>query len=381
MARSSEYWAKRIASQIWKSYNSSEEEQRDLIEMYQDASRNILNEVYQLAEKYSKNGVLSRTELYKYNRLQELNKKIESILSDLGKAVEEKETSSLIKASKVIYKAVRTQIQGPDFSMPNQRVMKKMLQTPWRGDNFSSRLWKNQKKLAVILNDQLMTGIQQGKTATEIAINLNNQMGNGFNVAHRLVRTETMHYLNESAKEGYKDAGCKKVQFWAAEDERTCEQCGRLHEKIYELGKEPTLPLHPNCRCTYIPIVEENTDKSIEKDLRSDIIKLPRYTEAVIPKGKFVGYALNPQKDPNKARAFKEALGYTSENADELMQQIREKLSEYGAEEKGDRGYGMTYEVVMDITGPNKKTAKVLTAWIDDKNNGEMRLTTVHVDK
>lgn len=51
------------------------------------------------------------------------------------------------------------------------------------------------------------------------------------------------------------------------------------------------------------------------------------------------------------------------------------------AEEKGDRGYGMIYEVVMDITGPNKKTAKVLTAWINDKNNGEMRLTTVHVDK
>ena len=216
---------------------------------------------------------------------------------------------------------------------------------------------------------------------TEIAINLNNQMGSGFNAAHRLVRTETMHYLNESAKEGYKDAGCKKIQFWAAEDERTCEQCGRLHEKIYELGKEPTLPLHPNCRCTYIPIVEENADKSIEKDLRSDIIKLPRYTEAVIPKGKFVGYALNPQKDPNKARAFKEALGYTQENAEDLIQQIREELSKYRAVEKGDRGYGMTYEVVMDITGPNKKTAKVLTAWIDDKNNGEMRLTTVHVDK
>lgn len=381
MEKSSEYWAKRIASQIWKSYNSSEEEQRDLIEMYQDASRNILDEVYQLAEKYSKNGVLSRTELYKYNRLQELNKKIEGILSDLGKAVEEKETSSLIKAAKVIYKTARTQIQGPDFSMPNQRVMKKMLRTPWRGDDFSSRLWKNQKKLAVVLNDQLVQGIQQGKTATEIAINLNNQMGSGFNVAHRLVRTETMHYLNESAKEGYKDAGCKKVQFWAAEDERTCEQCGRLHEKIYELGKEPTLPLHPNCRCTYIPIVEENEDKSIEKDLKPDIIKLPRYTEAVIPKEKFVGYALNPQKDPNKARAFKEALGYTQENAEELIQQIREKLSEYKAEEKGDRGYGMTYEVIMDITGPNKKTAKVLTAWIDDKDTGEMRLTTVHVDK
>ena len=41
----------------------------------------------------------------------------------------------------------------------------------------------------------------------------------------------------------------------------------------------------------------------------------------------------------------------------------------------------MTYEVIMDITGPNGKTAKVLTAWIDDRNNGEMRLTTIHVDQ
>lgn len=41
----------------------------------------------------------------------------------------------------------------------------------------------------------------------------------------------------------------------------------------------------------------------------------------------------------------------------------------------------MTYEVIMDITGQNGKTAKVLTAWIDDKSNGEMRLITVHVDK
>ena len=57
-----------------------------------------------------------------------------------------------------------------------------------------------------------------------------------------------------------------------------------------------------------------------------------------------------------------------------------EKLQKYEAVEKGDRGWGMTYEVIMDITGPNKKTAKVLTAWIDDKSNGEMRLTTVHVD-
>ena len=41
----------------------------------------------------------------------------------------------------------------------------------------------------------------------------------------------------------------------------------------------------------------------------------------------------------------------------------------------------VTYEVVMNLVGPNGKAAKVLTGWIDDKNNGEMRLTTVHIDR
>lgn len=121
--------------------------------------------------------------------------------------------------------------------------------------------------------------------------------------------------------------------------------------------------------------------ESIENQGRSDIMKLPRYKEALISKSKFTEYALNPSKDANKAEAFRKALGYTLENVDDLIEQINAKLPEYTAVEKGDRGWGMTYEVVMDITGPNGKTAKVLTAWIDDKNSGEMRLTTIHVDK
>lgn len=118
-----------------------------------------------------------------------------------------------------------------------------------------------------------------------------------------------------------------------------------------------------------------------KKSSESDTIKLPRYQEAVIPRAKFTEYALNPSKDANKAEAFRKSLGYTLENVDNLIEQINAKLPECNAVEKGDRGWGMTYEVVMNITGPNGKTAKVLTAWIDDKNNGEMRLTTIHVDK
>lgn len=78
-----------------------------------------------------------------------------------------------------------------------------------------------------------------------------------------------MHYLNEASRKGYKDAGVQKVQFWAAEDERTCETCGAMHEKIYPIEKAPILPLHPHCRCTWLPVLEEE----VIKDKKSGILK------------------------------------------------------------------------------------------------------------
>ena len=89
-----------------------------------------------------------------------------------------------------------------------------------------------------------------------------------------------------------------------------------------------------------------------------------------IPREKFTEYALNPDKAPNKARAFKSALGYTKDNADELINSINEHFDVTKLEERGDGGYGMRYQQIMKLKGPNEKEANVLTAWIDDGNDG-----------
>ena len=47
--------------------------------------------------------------------------------------------------------------------------------------------------------------------------------------------------------------------------------------------------------------------------------------------------------------------------------------------ERGDSGYGMRYQQIIRLKGPNEKEANVLTAWILD--NGELRLTSVYVTK
>ncbi|MDR0859012.1 MAG: hypothetical protein LBN97_08280 [Oscillospiraceae bacterium] len=95
---------------------------------------------------------------------------------------------------------------------------------------------------------------------------------------------------------------------------------------------------------------------------------------------KLKDHYLNPDKEKDKAEAFKLALGYTSEHSELLIFQVLENLRVCEAIPKGDNGWGLTYEVVMNLTGANGKTARVITAWIDDKVNNEMRLTAVYID-
>lgn len=253
---SAEYWEQRIANTTWETYNTIEEKNRRILEFYLDASRQIREELYYIAEKYSRNGTLSLSDMYKRDRLEKLCKRYESIIKCLGEEVQNEATENMQDGFKDVYVATTEFLEVRGISVPNKELMDKLMNEPWRGDSFSGRIWKNQKQLAAGLNDILLAGLQQGKTATEIAISLHNYTGNSFNSCHRLIRTETMHYLNGAVLMGYKDGGIESVRVWAALDERTCETCMRYHDKVYPLGKEPILPLHPNCRCTYLPEVE-----------------------------------------------------------------------------------------------------------------------------
>jgi hypothetical protein len=108
---------------------------------------------------------------------------------------------------------------------------------------------------------------------------------------------------------------------------------------------------------------------------------LPKADEVVIPPEKFYDYVLNLEKDANKAIAFETALGYNIQNASELIKNIKSNLKRFPAEHKGHNGYGEIYAVLMELKGVNGKTAKVVTAWIDDDATGKMRLVNAYVKK
>ena len=96
-----------------------------------------------------------------------------------------------------------------------------------------------------------------------------------------------------------------------------------------------------------------------------------------LPKEKLTKYSLDPIKCPDKAEAFRKALGYDLNNYEDLMLNIKENIDTSKFVEKGDLGHGMRYEHIMKLKGPNGKSANVLTAWIRDGEG--LRLTSVYI--
>lgn len=108
---------------------------------------------------------------------------------------------------------------------------------------------------------------------------------------------------------------------------------------------------------------------------------LPYAEKAVIPLGKITDYSLDFDKDPNKAEAFRAALGYTKSNSPHLIKNIYDNIGKFEAVSKGNNGYGEIYEIVLNITGYNKKNANIVTGWIVENGTNYPRLTNVYVTK
>ena len=174
--RDSEYWEKRIANETWKTYNSLEEKNIDLLQMYEEASKQIKSELLELAEKAEINGSLSRTDQYRFQKLLGEQGYIYKECELLGDEIESKSKERMIKGGRAVYGNVMESLNVNDYSMPNKKVMEQMLRKPWQGSNFSKRLWKNMAKLESTLNTVIVSGITTGKTVTEMAVQLSNAM-------------------------------------------------------------------------------------------------------------------------------------------------------------------------------------------------------------
>jgi hypothetical protein len=106
-------------------------------------------------------------------------------------------------------------------------------------------------------------------------------------------------------------------------------------------------------------------------------MKLP--TNTIIFREKVTGYLLVPQARGDKS-GFLERAGYTREDADELLRDLRLQLPLDAVPTKSNK-FGQYYEIRGSLTGPNGVTLAVRTVWMTEHLSGVTKFVTLLPDK
>ena len=145
--------------------------------------------------------------------------------------------------------------------IPREAIIK-IIEYPYAGKMFSDRIWDNKDALVKYIQQDLTVGIIRGDSIQKMARQLKKDLKVLYYQAERLVRTETNYAMNQAHLKGYKDSGVvEKYEFLAAHDKRTSKLCRDLDGEMFELSKavvgENYPPMHPNCRSTVVPVLED----------------------------------------------------------------------------------------------------------------------------
>jgi hypothetical protein len=93
-------------------------------------------------------------------------------------------------------------------------------------------------------------------------------------------------------------------------------------------------------------------------------MRLPNAENAVIPTEKLRGYLLSPTHPIGRFKSVLfRGLGYEAEDYERLETDIRSMLSGEAEPSKGNE-FGSSYLVRGVVTGPNGRSAAIVTVWI-----------------
>lgn len=167
----------------------------------------------------------------------------------------------------------------------NTPALNELVNTPFKGYNYSEQLWGNVDNLVRDLKDTLKKGFVRGDNPRSLARDLAKKYDVAKYRAETLLRTDGTMIINNATAKRYIDSGLKYYRDLVRLDGRTTEICrriARLNERKLLSEMKPGVnaaPYHYNCRTTIIPDddelnaeVEAIEDKSSKyfKDVTSD---------------------------------------------------------------------------------------------------------------
>ncbi len=241
-------------------------EYRRLLESLSDEDRQLLIErMDEFARKYPQYADLMpvRETIYRLNRLEGLQYSVFMEEANIAGYTSEQMTTYLTGLSqKGVNMAMETLGFGKSFYAINAAVVKQFVDAPWcNGENFSTRIWNDTRKLAQYLNQDIAQGFARGDSYDKLVRQLRKRFSNvNRRDAYRLIFTEGTYVMAESSMQPFTE-DFERYRLSPVMDGRTCPICRSLARQVFEIkDRQPGVnfpPIHPWCRCTWEIVVDD----------------------------------------------------------------------------------------------------------------------------
>lgn len=290
-----EYWRNREHKTIDEIEKNQEKFLKSISDEYDKALEDIEKEINRNFLKYSKDNLLTISELMKksdkfdvikfndkvkkyiehgvfdksmndlsiYNlkmrvsRLEFMKAKIEFEIDKLTDQLKSEYEKQLKKETIDEYKR-QSGILEPhiDYSANTVAVI---VNSSFYNANFSQRLWGNGESLKSVINTTVNRLILQGVHPDKMISELRKLFGVSYSEARRVLITESARVQGDVQLDSIEQAGFKSYVYIA--ERKACVICGSLNGKVFlvkdkEIGLN-MYPMHPNCRCRIAPYEDE----------------------------------------------------------------------------------------------------------------------------
>ena len=253
------YWKNRIIKEELQGQKIARSFSQKELEYYKKALIQIdgkIDKLYTIIN-YGYEDRITRSELWQYSYYLDLR---DTIIKEIGEIGEGQVRFTEDAINKVYERTLGIGVEDTKkVAGMNKYNTKRILNTTWSGKSFSERIYENTNLLASRMEKHITDMIVLGKTPEDIKKEIRYEFGVSYNQADRLVRTECSYAFNQACLDRYKEKQVTFVEFLAEDD--ACDECAECNGKIYSIHNVPFIPVHPNCRCTYLPVIDEEKEE------------------------------------------------------------------------------------------------------------------------
>lgn len=163
----------------------------------------------------------------------------------------------------------------------SRNQVKKVLELPWSGANYSQNIWINSYFIAKRAQAMVAKNIVAGRSIENLSRDFAKAYGRQYySNAKRLIRTEIAYVKGQADVLTYKKIKVEEYELLATLDNRTSSICQEKDGKHYPVDEIQIgvnyPPFHPNCRTTTIKYREERGDRRrVAKDKDGNKVKVP----------------------------------------------------------------------------------------------------------